>query len=69
MFFLVGVAHGPYLDGLSELPVALLEIAQKISATLGDRAMVHRCKEMAERLTSERPANMVDCERITPVGA
>jgi len=54
VYFLVGVAHGPYLNGLTELPVALLEVAKKISASLGDRAMVHRCQEMMERLTSER---------------
>lgn len=56
VFFLIGVACGPYLDKLTELPVALLEVAEKISATLNDRAMVHRCQEMAERLKSERAA-------------
>jgi hypothetical protein len=56
VFFLVGVAHGPYLDKLTELPVALLEVAEKISATLNDRAMAHRCQEMAERLKRERAA-------------
>ena len=50
VFFLVGVAHGPYLAGLTELSVALLDVAAKISATLDDRAMVHRCQEMAECL-------------------
>jgi hypothetical protein len=53
VFFLVGVAHGPYLDGLTEIPVALLEVAGKISATLGDRAMVRRCGEMAERIKND----------------
>ncbi len=50
VFFLIGVAYGPYLDKLTELPVGLLEVAEKISATLNDRAMVHRCQELAERL-------------------
>jgi hypothetical protein len=56
VFFLVGVAHGPYMNGLTDLPVALLEVAQKISAALGDVAMVQRCAEMSARLTSERAA-------------
>lgn len=56
VFFLIGVAYGPYLDKLTELPVALLEVAEKISATLNDRVMVHRCQEMAERLKRERAA-------------
>lgn len=56
VFFLIGVAYGPYLDKLTELPVGLLEVAEKISATLNDRAMVHRCQEMAERLKRDRAA-------------
>jgi hypothetical protein len=54
VFFLIGVAPGPYLDGLTELPVALMEVAKKISAALGDRAMVSRCNEMTERLLIDR---------------
>ena len=56
VFFLIGVAYGPYLDKLTELPVGLLEVAEKISATLNDRAMVHRCQELAERLQRDRAA-------------
>jgi hypothetical protein len=56
VFFLIGVAHGPYLDKLTELPSGLLEVAEKISSTLNDRAMVHRCRELAERLNLDRAA-------------
>lgn len=56
VFFLIGVAHGPYLDKLTELPIGLLEIAEKISCALNDRAMVHRCREMADRLKIDRSA-------------
>ena len=54
VFFLIGVAHGPHLANLIELPVGLLEVAQKISSSLNDMAMVHRCQEMAERLKRDR---------------
>lgn len=56
VFFLIGVAYSPYLDKLTELPVGLIEVAEKISATLNDMAMVHRCQEMAQRLKHDRAA-------------
>lgn len=53
-FFLIGVAYGPYLDGLTEIPVSLLELAEKISHTNSDSAMALRCRELSERLKAER---------------
>ena len=57
VLFLIGVAHGPYLDGFTDIPVALLELAKQIGASLGDRAMVHRCSEMADQMTRARRPN------------
>jgi len=54
VFFLIGVAHGPYLDGLTELPIELLAVAKKISASIGDDAMVTRCDELSAQLLSSR---------------
>lgn len=56
VFFLIGVAYSPCMERLTDVPVALLEVAEKVSATMGDLAMVHRCRELAERLATERGA-------------
>lgn len=49
VFTLIGHAEVMRMDGKTDMPAYFLDLARRISVTLGDTAMAQRCEEMAQR--------------------
>lgn len=59
VMLLIGLAYGPKLQGLDDLPIGVLEIAQRISVAIGNAGLAERCKDLANEIRRHMPAPAV----------